>query len=44
MSKYLQKKQYFETDIYVVMPPLTPKKRHIAKSMDNNRQSDFVCI
>ncbi|KYM75966.1 hypothetical protein ALC53_13680 [Atta colombica] len=42
MSKYLQKKQYFETDIYVVMPPLTPKKRHISKSMDNNKQSDFI--
>ncbi|XP_018353563.1 PREDICTED: uncharacterized protein LOC108755188 isoform X3 [Trachymyrmex septentrionalis] len=42
MSKYLQKKQYLETDMYVVMPPLTPKKRHISKSMDSDKQSDFI--
>ncbi|KYN19291.1 hypothetical protein ALC57_08468 [Trachymyrmex cornetzi] len=41
MLKYLQKKQYLETDMYFAMPPLTPKKL-ISKSMDSNKQSDFV--
>ncbi|XP_018363888.1 PREDICTED: uncharacterized protein LOC108761701 isoform X2 [Trachymyrmex cornetzi] len=41
MLKYLQKKQYLETDMYFAMPPLTPKKL-ISKSMDSNKQSDFI--
>ncbi|XP_018404512.1 PREDICTED: uncharacterized protein LOC108781117 [Cyphomyrmex costatus] len=40
MPKYLQKKQYLEADMYVVMQPLTPKKRVVLKSMDSDEQSD----
>jgi len=37
----LQKKQYFETDMDVVIPPLTPKKQPVSKSMDSDEQSDL---
>lgn len=42
MSKYLQKKQHLETDMYAV-PSLTPKKHLVSKSMDSDEQSDSVC-
>ncbi|XP_011707096.1 PREDICTED: uncharacterized protein LOC105462273 [Wasmannia auropunctata] len=42
IPKYLQKKQYLETDIDVVMPPLTPKKRPISKSLNSTQESDFA--
>ncbi|XP_071581388.1 uncharacterized protein [Temnothorax nylanderi] len=40
IPKYLQRKQYLETDLDVVMPPLTPKKCHIPKSMNSDQQSE----
>ncbi|KYQ46944.1 hypothetical protein ALC60_14033 [Trachymyrmex zeteki] len=41
MSKYLQKKQHLETDMYAV-PSLTPKKHLVSKSMDSDEQSDSI--
>ncbi|XP_077255183.1 uncharacterized protein LOC143893546 isoform X3 [Temnothorax americanus] len=40
IPKYLQRKQYLETDLDVVMPPLTPKKCCILKSMNSDQQSE----
>ncbi|XP_011859178.1 PREDICTED: uncharacterized protein LOC105556697 [Vollenhovia emeryi] len=37
IPKYLRRKQYLETDMDVVMPPLTPKKRPILKSTDSEQ-------
>lgn len=43
IPKYLQRKQYLETDMDIVMPPLTPKKRPIPRTIDSDQQSDSVC-
>ncbi|KAL6257423.1 hypothetical protein P5V15_010995 [Pogonomyrmex californicus] len=40
IPKYLQKKQYLETNMDMVMPPLTPKKRFILKSVGSDQQSE----
>jgi len=42
IPRYLQTKQYLETDMDVVMPPLTPKKRYAPKLTDT-QLSDSVC-
>ncbi|XP_012535625.1 uncharacterized protein LOC105836253 [Monomorium pharaonis] len=37
LPKYLQKKQYLETNMDAVMPPLTPKKHFRLKSVDSDK-------
>lgn len=46
IPKYLQKKKYLETDMDVVMPPLTPKKHFVSKLINTrpSSQSSEVCI
>ncbi|XP_029679881.1 uncharacterized protein LOC115245611 isoform X1 [Formica exsecta] len=40
IPEYLQKKKYLETDMDVVMPPLTPKKCAIPKLIDSDQGSE----
>lgn len=43
IPEYLQKKKYLETNMDVVMPPLTPKKCFIELT-DSDQGSESVCI
>lgn len=40
IPKYLQKKKYLETDMDIVMPPLSPKKHFVPKLIDSDERSD----
>ncbi|XP_072757756.1 uncharacterized protein [Anoplolepis gracilipes] len=40
IPEYLQTKKYLETDMDVVMPPLTPKKRFVPKRLDSGQGSE----
>ncbi|KMQ83062.1 hypothetical protein RF55_21048 [Lasius niger] len=44
IPEYLQKKKYLETDMDVVMPPLSPRKHLVPKLIDSDQRSDSVCI